>query len=92
MFLEMVARTVRIDNQIEPESIMHFGSYPEESPTHFVYEVVVGGDKQYYLVQQNPDNLVIGRIKSDEDLEGIRHLKQEENVEIPKDGNLPTQP
>lgn len=70
-----------IDTKQQPDTIKHLGSYPEEDPTHHVYEISAGDLAKIYLVQVGESHLIAAEIDF-EQMQQIKDLKTGESTQL----------
>lgn len=89
MFLEFAVKYFRIKYGMEPERTTCIGTYPEENPTHFVYEISTGeGTLNNFIsnmvVEITENGLMAREVQDEKEMDAIKQLREgfeEEKVE-----------
>jgi hypothetical protein len=74
MLYNLAVTKFTIDTRQQPDNIRHLGSYPEEEPTHHIFEISSGEISKTYLVQVGESSLIAAEIDS-EQVQQIKELK-----------------
>jgi hypothetical protein len=81
MFMHNVLTFYRIKRGVEPESIVHLLSVPEEEPEVFVFEVKYENDVSNWAVNITEQGLIVREIENQEELETIKQMKPSSRIE-----------
>lgn len=81
MFLEFAVKYFRLKYGMEPERTTCIGTYPEENPTHFVYEISVGEGTVNHLlsnmvVEVTDKGMMAREIQDEEEMRTIKQLRE----------------
>ena len=75
MYLNNIVTFYRIKRGVEPESVIHLFSAPEEEPEHFVFEIKYADDISHWVATQTEGSLMVREIAAPKEIDVIKAAK-----------------